>query len=227
MTRNHPGAYGLLAGLWFLFLVFTMLQLACVHAASTPGAKRSVSEREAYTVSIEMICVQESGGWMARGSGVLVGPHTILTADHVARCDGMAIANIEDGHGNKAVAMVDREWPKHDVARLHSATSFGDIKRPSIGKVDTSSHGELCTSVAVPQREGFCGKLRDTYKRECLGDDWCHDFSMSTPVKRGNSGGAVYNHDGALAGLVTGVRSKAPVYGMGTALWDIRNEVFE
>lgn len=222
-NETHPGAFGFIAGLWFMFGVLLALQLACGHASQmTRGVPRTDTKRADATVVVDALCVLPGGVMTgARGSGALIGPSRVLTAYHVVECKGALIVNVRDASGRESVGILERAWRDRDVATVRTATVF-PVETPPIAQLGVS---EICVYSASPARERQCGRFIEAHTMFCPNFDWCHNFTMSNRVERGNSGSAIYDARGALVGVATGTRYVSPRIGYASSLWDIRGEL--
>lgn len=179
-----------------------------------PVPYRPATQQMGTTVRITTTC-GEGGGY---GSGVIVSPDRILTAQHVILCeDGSEPTSItvNPGDGTERDAYVEIKLPANDIARIRLKNA--DLKdymspvtigpRPKLGD-------QLCIGAAVPRWGYHCGM---TQPEDNGGDgyfqwDWLTEF--------GNSGSGVY-HDGKLVGLLVALswcQQKIPCVGHITPL---------
>lgn len=224
---NSPGSYGFLAGAYFFLSVLIALALGCAH--EKPGASRpDRASRENASVVIHNICMTTSGLSVGAGSGVMIGKGKVLTAWHVTVCPGFGWHMVVRGQ-QTYTARLEKTWVLRDVARLSFTPDFLEPDAPAIAEVRRGQ--AVCTSVWMPEKKSACGPVDDREPLNCPDNEWCTDVRIKFPIIAGNSGGPVYNSDGALVALITGggmIRGTkiALGYGWGTTLWDIRDEIF-
>ncbi len=159
------------------------------------------------------------------GSGVIIDSNRVITAYHVVRCTSPVIVVVKPD-GGVHVAVIDKTWPDHDVARLITIDSLGLVRSPIIGQVKDSA--PVCASNSVPFKGGTCGVIAESEPLECFPDSFCADTIATMIVLRGNSGSPVYNSDGELVGIVTGGMFHAGVpagTGFISSLWTLRKEL--
>lgn len=196
-------------------LLFALLAAcgSCAHFADYRTAK----DQYAALVKIETVCFGNHYG----GSGTLVGPDEVLTANHVTVCElapGTGVymqpksITVWVTDTENTTAVVDASVPGADLARLHLKKSFGayftDLRvgsPPSVG--DT-----VCEVSAEPRPTYRCGPAQDApsgYIRV--------DFM----VEHGNSGSPIYNSKGEIVGVITNLipcERNQLCAGFGTAL---------
>lgn len=235
MSENTPAAWGIVAGLYTFFLCLAAMSLSC---ASVPRGSRPLEQRDRFAVRITTEC--SWNGWHSTmsGSGTIIGPREVLTAQHVITCPPInsipgkleLVITIDYQRSIRAM-VVTKEWHGRDIARLGTATTFGDVKPPAIAPVGEE---KIVTSVSFPMRGMTFGWARGARNHNACpfpGSVFCHDFTFSAPVQRGNSGGAVYDADGALVGVITGgfFEDKEDITaldGLASSVWPIRSEIF-
>ncbi len=196
MIRNHPGAYGVLAGLLVLLLA-ACANFSCTvprvpspldkYDASLP--RRTPQQRALAAVSVHTEC--------GSGSGVLIDEDTVLTAHHVVDCAGrapmvIAVRTLDQG---ARVAVIELADTDRDLARLKLASPVRNVAPVHIRFAVTGER--VCSATATPERAVRCGKAGgfSTTGREK------GDLEVDMPVWFGNSGSGVYSRDGALIGL--------------------------
>ena len=198
----------------FILCILVLALTACA-AQQRPGTGEPLSEAQrAATVAVHMLCAGDDGMRSWRGSGVIVDETTVLTAYHVADCDGDAMMAVETLRGVMVMAVLGNFDATSDVASLillesipgHSAKI---AKPPAIGQV-------ICTEVAIPTRARKCGRVH-----WLAPDPAQNDIRNGMHVVGGNSGGGVYNQQGGLVGIVTLRRTDKPG-GAAASLWSHR-----
>jgi S1-C subfamily serine protease len=175
-----------------LFLLATACSCGAVpkRTVEVPPADRALAREEAArAVAVAALC-GEAG--TAFGSGVIVGPSTVLTALHVVgHCENPVVLVQTTDEKVRAV-VVTAKWSA-DVARLELVA--GTFDAPVLERGPRPEPGDrVCVVAAVPDRLRRCGEV-DKY-----GTDGMYH---SAPVQRGNSGGGVYDSAGRLVGVTT------------------------
>lgn len=201
--QNHPGAWGVLAGL----LVFLIGVIAtCASCAALPAPKltstespRTPQEQIASTYGVVTSCLILDQGTMHGGSAVMIDAHHLLTARHVVKCENgaMPALRVESADGRHGYdAYVQSVWVSKDVALLY--VRFELAGRPALLATALPHVGDAtCAHVANPRFGASCGEVTDIRVDNPDGDVY-----VSTVYIRGNSGGGVYV-DGVLYGIVT------------------------
>lgn len=194
-------AWGFLFGAAFWIAVMTVLTCGACELRGRPALRAENAQVDA-AVMLTTVCVETSPfgpefhirKWF--GSGVIVGPRRVLTADHVAACPIAGMLQVTTSDGRERRIFVDREWPKTDVARLELAPgdSFGDFTPPRVGE----PAGEICSRVAFPERTSHCGAF-EAYRE----DHPDASVQFAAIVAKGNSGAGAYDSSGRLVGIVT------------------------
>lgn len=146
-----------------------------------------------------------------RGSGVAVGPSTLLTAAHVVACEGRdaPFIVVTLASGESYFARVSRVDVEVDLARLTvepgGPSLAGLAATATTAKI--SRGAEVCSATASPARARQCGRIVDDAV------DFGVAFRDTGESISGNSGSGVYNRDGHLVGIVT--HSYKPISGGG------------
>lgn len=165
-----------------LLLVLT----SCVHLSHIPPQPRAEEDRERTVALIEASCDDGMTWTMYRGTGVVVSERHVLTAAHVVACASLpgVYATID---GRRWRMVVTRE--DHDVARLEIASAeyfHLDVPPPLIAPV---SDDILVAYLLDGQDAAGIGQPESRWVAH-----------MATHP--GDSGAPVYDHEGALVGLV-------------------------
>ena len=198
----------------FILCILALALTACTACAAQqrPGTGEPLSEAQrAATVAVHMLCASDDGMRSWRGSGVIVDETTVLTAYHVADCDGDSMMAVETLRGVMVMAVLGNFDATSDVASLillesipgHSAKI---AKPPAIGQV-------ICAESAIPTRARKCGRVK-WLAPDPAQNDVRHDLH----VVGGNSGSGVYDQQGNLVGIVTLRRTDRPG-GAAASLW--------
>lgn len=202
--------------------LIALLLTACTSCAHFPT--RSAVEQHNALVMLEVTCL-ESDGKVSKhnGSGVLVAPDQVLTAQHVAGC-----RLIEDFPifvpaaeirvffiGQEHVTGVETAFStRADVSRvkLSKPLPFSEVSvgpKPSVGE-------QVCVTTARPRVSFKCGPAMVST---------ADTVSFSIFTEHGNSGSAIYNAAGQLVGIVTNMvrcEDGVPCEGYGAALASYR-----
>lgn len=200
MIKNHPGAYGVLAGL--LVLLLGLVANAGCQKPHVPNAlekyeaslpRRTPMQRAASAVEIYTEC--------GSGTGVLISPTLVLTANHVVDCgsgntsEPAQYIGIRTADKKSSIAVVDVADPQRDLARLKLSTPIDGVSMVTIRFALTGER--ICASTAVPERAIRCGVTGGFEKPREYGDVTVRDIN----VWYGNSGSGVYSKDGMLVGI--------------------------
>lgn len=190
----------------YLFLTLALLAGACsacaaVDVIDTGYATRALEAQDRASVRIFVEC---GDGRAKLGSGVVVSPTLVLTADHVTLCDGneAALFTVFDRDGGAHEAVVDRHAGAGvDVARLvltQDATTFRSWARigapPRFGDPLCWIGGD-----SLPIRAQHCGPFTP-FK---IGSEVIP--VISAHGAHGNSGSGVFNEWGELVGIMVAV----------------------
>ncbi len=178
-----------------LLILAFLTAFSCTHSPAT----RYPAKQYDALVKLVVTC---PGGGRGAGTGVLVAPDVILTAQHVVTCMPLppyplyvAPEKIEvfftDTESTEGT--VEVELSQHDVARVKLATGapqyFSPISigpKPGIGD-------RVCEVSAVP---------RTTYRCGVVQPETGPYIGLDFMVEHGNSGSALYNSAGQLVGIV-------------------------
>lgn len=180
----------------------SLLLSVCVGCASTPPPSSArlaradrvfeAHEQDAAAVKITVGCKSELGAtWGQIGSGVIIGPHHVLTAMHVLVCDGGETTSATVISGSVELpAKVEAVAPGADVARLEFEGTVSLRRYPRVGA--PRSAGWVCLSAAHPKVERKCGRTSTVSGA----------IAHSAIVVPGNSGSGLYDDRGYLVGIV-------------------------
>jgi S1-C subfamily serine protease len=188
--RMHRG----LTHLGWMAIVVT-LSLLAMCCAARPNV-RTIEEEHAASVRIVAVCANGMG----YGSGVILTPHTVLTAHHVVDGDGCVFIAYVPGDADTGYLMaVNHVFKDRDVAELFTVSplpytpiEFGPTPQP----------GETACVVSA-----FPGWLRRCGDVQYFRDAPPGDVAIDVVVEPGNSGSGVYDARGRLVGITTHLRS--------------------
>ena len=235
-AQTRPVVLGVLWGWIALMIAVIVLTCAGCMRPMQPGwyhSRSSNEERLRYAVEIHAFCIQSdplAAGpttiTMGSGSGVLLDSTHILTAWHVAGCGFLGSLDVQLSDGSKWRAVVDKEWPDHDLSRLRI---LGQPLLPVPTVHVIPAYGVVCSAFASPTRGTACGVVIGMHKLECPKHEWCHDTTLRIAVAPGNSGGGLYSESGELVGIITGgafdALGKPLGFGMAVQLYGMRSDV--
>lgn len=199
-------------------MILLYLVTSCAFTAPEYPTRHPTAQNAA-AVPIHVMCAdgERLQSWI--GSGVAVGPTSVITAWHVADCD--AGAAIVMGPGDvPAITRVRLALPSLDVAVLEvidGSRPWEGWTFPRIG--DVADGDAICLAVALPSPARRCGHVDRVSVYEIR-----HDVF----TEPGNSGSAAYNAAGELVGIVSTYRTcrggqicgggVAPLVGLGQVL---------
>lgn len=150
----------------------------------------------------------------ALGSGTVIGPGRVLTANHVTRCEGSALTvyRVDDTEGVARDAILLWRDPGHDLAELLSPgfVSHGQVR---FGRA--SDGARVCYQPGAPSRERVCGTAKHERNTEPNG---ALDLKLTASVRHGNSGAALYDDSGRIVGVVTNTVSCDGCGGWGVSI---------
>lgn len=167
-----------------------------LQTAAAPGAALSPEELFARaSASVVRINAQLGQGGMS-GSGVVLGPGTVITNCHVAR--GGARLRVLQG-SQSLDASVELADESHDLCRL----SVPGLDAPAavLGRVGNLRVGQKVFAIGSPRgldltlSDGLVSSLRETPEGTLI--------QTSAPISPGSSGGGLFTEDGQLVGIVT------------------------
>lgn len=163
--------------------------------ARDPRAAPLAGDQRARAVRVVVACSTPEGIGLRRGSGVVVGPGSVLTARHVVECPGGFPATVQVAllDGREFVTTLKLPPGDRDVAKLTVHGTPFDRAVPRFGHVELDS--EVCAATAVPSRARPCGRVQsvDPGTLEVIAD-LVGDF--------GNSGSGVWDTRGRLVGIL-------------------------
>lgn len=141
------------------------------------------------TVDEQAAAAVEVFGCGRQGSGVIVGEHRILTAQHVlGDCAEIHVTTVG---GRKMLAARVAMW-SDDVALLAVAETLTE-RSPRVKGIRSGDHG--CLVAAAPVRVRECGTVVVALKRY-------GGIMHTAKTVKGNSGSGFYDQNGHLVGIV-------------------------
>lgn len=129
-----------------------------------------------------------------RGSGVRIGGHSILTAEHVVDCPvGVAKVTVKDVesrvHDARVVATLSADVARLEVDDLPTMSRLA-IAAPELGT-------QACAVVGVPEPGRVCGEIEPSRTSPGPGR-----LRVRFVAEHGNSGAGVFNEEGVLIGIL-------------------------
>lgn len=147
--------------------------------------------------SVARVLVRDAGGQpVSQGSGVVIGPGTVITNCHVTRNGSEISVKVGNEEYRASVSAEDNE---HDLCKL----SVSGLSAPAvqIASVATLKPGQRVFAIGAPQgleltiSEGIVSALRDFPDGKVI--------QTSAPISPGSSGGGLFDTQGRLVGVVT------------------------
>lgn len=164
---------------------------------------RTSLDQDGATVAITVVCVGAGADDLPAlaqhyGTGVIVGDHHVLTANHVASGPPgfECVFGINPGDGHMRLAEVQESLPTADIARLRVQESLAAWMSPIVLGPRPTVGDRVCESSAYPRNTYRCG----TVMRHQDGEDG--DIRIDMFTEFGNSGSGLYDARGRLVGIV-------------------------
>ncbi|MBQ0959001.1 serine protease, partial [Ideonella sp. 4Y11] len=165
-------------------------------AAAAPGPALSPEALFARASASVVRINAQSGQGGVSGSGVVLGPGTVVTNCHVAR-GGARLRVLQGAQGfDASVELADET---HDLCRL--SVPGLDAPAAPIGRVASLRVGQKVYAIGSPRgldltlSDGLVSSLRETPEGTLI--------QTSAPISPGSSGGGLFTEDGLLVGIVT------------------------
>lgn len=209
-------------GWWLVVVLVAVLVTCCARPRSSSPAAFDVAEEKAAAVELRVRCVAmfnlattEDDGTvkltragedveMPRGSGVLVSPNQLLTAEHVADLStippflGACALYAYFPSGRRYQLTQEYGSKLYDVARMRASVGgFYEFDRAPATAAPPAPGEDVCLLPAFPMRLRRCGEVQ--YTNVPPPGDVLH-LAITEP---GNSGGGAYDRRGRLVGIVT------------------------
>jgi S1-C subfamily serine protease len=175
------------------FFIALSLTLACALPQRQHG--RTVAQQYSNAVQIAVACGEDLFG----GSGVIVGPRTILTAYHVVACNNPLVAVLAPGVKEQPKTVKVLSYSEsEDLALLElssDAESFTNYLPVSYGPLPKLGD-RVCGAHGVPKIGRVCGEVQPYADKP-------GDIVFTGIVDHGNSGSGLYDSHGRLVGIIT------------------------
>ncbi len=182
---------------------------AWVRPAPSPERTRVPTEQRDLAVKVEMRCNTFDDTSVVRvGTGVIVSEWQVLTAMHVVDCQtDIARISVTTRAGKRYSFSPEKEWPKSDISRIQmaSADSFRlDVSPPTLRLTPIPKFEPLYIQAAWPERVEVFGEAtgHEYYGGNSYGGS---RLTYTARTQEGNSGSGIYDLDGHLVGLHSGV----------------------
>lgn len=177
------------------------LVTCCAHSFPAPDDREDIIDAQ-YTRLVRVLTSCD-GIEIISGSGVRVGGHAVLTAEHVVTCPGemKVTVRLEDvANGNESHDATVEGTAPADVARLEAPTLPKlDPVRIAVPRYGT----QLCAVFARPEVGRSCGELWPGY------DSSVGSLRVRFVAEHGNSGAGTWNEYGELVGILVHMRGCA------------------
>lgn len=151
-----------------------------------------------------VVYVRAPGQWS--GSGVIIGPHTVLTARHVIQDANELYIETVDGEQHKAIGWIEDE--ENDCGlmffdpreKFENIVDFADSNKLQIGDIVFTIGSPLGRELFNTATLGIISGL----DRKILYFGTCGLLTSDVASNSGNSGGPVFDMHGRIVGIVVG-----------------------
>jgi S1-C subfamily serine protease len=203
--ENTPASWGWLAGLLVFLAGLLIWDVGCLYPSA--GVPNNAAVRAQYdaAVSIEVTCAVQGDGEVTvlswYGSGVIVAPDRVLTAEHVVSGERKTLVceyQVTDAAGAVRKMHAGTRVEGNDLASLvleKTSPPFTLIRYPQFGRKPTVGM-KVCAATGMPHRTHRCGEVQPYAEPP-------GDIAFDVIVVPGNSGSALYDQDGNVVGIVT------------------------
>jgi S1-C subfamily serine protease len=174
-----------------------LLWAACHPPQRATSSARPPAVQMARVTRISATCVTETQIRSWSGSAVIVGPSSLVTAEHVVNCAGTLLATAIGEDGAPAIILVEATAPQLDMAAVSTLVPAWPGARGVVVGPPPELGAEVCLVSATPLNMRQCGRVNGA-----SGQIFEHDAF----VEPGNSGGGVYDLAGRLVGIISTYR---------------------
>ncbi len=197
-----------LVGTWIVALTIAVIATCgCVRPFDTIPTRDAQMSR---AVQLNVICGNFDAMFTAdklklggqSGSGVIVGPHRILTAAHVPSCEkkGHAAIMFAKLGGSWRFVTLERSYkPNRDIASVYVEQDTGFP--PIAFRSSVMTNENVCAAFAFPVAHYDCG----AFERYIPPEEGVNS-ELAIPVVPGNSGSGLFDREGDLVGIIAAQR---------------------
>lgn len=201
----------------FFALVLTLLGCTSTRADAEPTRDHAAGAAALSGMTVALVRSDGDGGVYASCSGVWVSTRTILTARHCVESAVEAYVTRDDVHPHGAFTVSDAMVPRgaivyavdeaHDLALLRAVLppSGHDVAHLRIGDVQ---QGMRVQTMGHPRKYWFSyssGDVAAVREFDLAGDGDVLWIQATAPISTGNSGGGLFDSEGALVGVTDAV----------------------
>ncbi|MGH9802997.1 MAG: S1C family serine protease [Blastocatellia bacterium] len=177
-------------------LIFAAPALA-QNASQSKSPATIAREQSAAVVIVEAL--DERGSVISQGSGFIVTPNGAIVSNlHVVQGASALRVKLPNGDIYKTTDLVDVDDAK-DIAII----KIKGFKLPAVtlGNSDKAETGDAIVAISSP--EGLVNSLTTGVISGVRRLDTHRVFQITAPISRGSSGGALFNANGEIIGIVT------------------------
>jgi hypothetical protein len=183
----------------YLKKLIVLFLLLCLPVAAQTAKRPGDIAREAGQAVVVVEALDAAGNLLGQGSGFLVTPKgAVITNLHVIRGAQSVRVKLPNGDVYKTQDLVDVDDAK-DIAIL----KLKGFKLPvvALGDSDKTEIGESIVVISSP--EGLTNSLSTGVVSGVRRLEGLRVFQITAPISQGSSGGAVFDSNGNVIGIVT------------------------
>ncbi|MGE0883248.1 MAG: S1C family serine protease [Blastocatellales bacterium] len=183
----------------FSIIIFIFSLVASAPAQSKSGKSPGEIAREQSKAVVIIEALDERGSVIGQGSGFIVTPSGAVVSNlHVVQGSAMVRVKLPNGDAYKTSDLVDVDDAK-DIAII----KIKGFKLPTItlGDSDKAETGDSIVAISSP--EGLVNSLTTGVISGVRRLDTHRVFQITAPISQGSSGGALFNSNGEVIGIVT------------------------
>lgn len=178
-----------------IILALTVSAIAQNRSVKSPG--EIAREQSSGVVIVEAL--DERGSIIGQGSGFLVTPNGAIVSNlHVVQGSAMVRVKLPNGDVYKTADLVDVDDAK-DIAII----KIKGFKLPTVALGDSDKAETGDSIVAISSPEGLVNSLTTGVISGVRRLDTHRVFQITAPISQGSSGGALFNTNGEVIGIVT------------------------